>query len=342
MKKGKSAKREGNAGDGQAQQDVEQDQPALTGNVSMQDDPHTTGAVDDVDASESELPNQVEELAQRYLNQQYRNYYNQHKSNPQVLALAPQQQQDIIQQRFDALFELDFNEIQKTRVEGKFQMMSGNFYVALDENLLRAYISLERIDIKRMYKPHQHEKVKLLVSEQLVKILKQLYVSISLCPEYLSDQVAASLSASSSPASQDQNLHGKKPQPPRLDQELLLKHLAQDLYNEDIFNVDNNACSPNYQIKHRQGKKMSFDAYRAGVLDLLVLAYKYDNSKAKAGLCDPKLTPAAEQQREYMEPLLQEMEIDFMPKSSHQVYHVVSMEWFNQWKRWVGLPVKEA
>lgn len=121
-----------------------------------------------------------------------------------------------------------------------------------------------------------------------------------------------------------------------------MKHLAQDLYNEDIFNVDNNACSPNYQIKHRQGKKMSFEAYRARVLDLLVLAYKYDNSKAKAGLCDPKLTPAAEQQREYMEPLLQEMEIDFMPKRSYQVYHVVSMEWFNQWKRWVGLPVKEA
>ena len=43
-----------------------------------------------------------------------------------------------------------------------------------------------------------------------------------------------------------------------------------------------------------------------------------------------------------MEPLLQEMEIDFMPKRSYQVYHVVSTEWFNQWKRWAGLPVKET
>lgn len=90
MKKGKSGKQEGNAADGQAEQDVEQDQPAVTGNVSMKDDTHTTGAVDDVDASENEFPNQVEELAQGYLNQQYRNYYNQHKSNPQVLALPPQ------------------------------------------------------------------------------------------------------------------------------------------------------------------------------------------------------------------------------------------------------------
>lgn len=70
-----------------------------------------------------------------------------------MLALPPQQQQDVIQQKFDALFELDFSEIQKTRVDGKFQMMSGNFYVALDEYLLRAYISLERLDITRMCKP---------------------------------------------------------------------------------------------------------------------------------------------------------------------------------------------
>lgn len=43
-----------------------------------------------------------------------------------------------------------------------------------------------------------------------------------------------------------------------------------------------------------------------------------------------------------MEPLLQEMEIDFMPKRSYQVYHVVCTEWFNQWKRWVGLQIKDA
>lgn len=200
----------------------------------------------------------------------------------------------MIQQKFDALFELDLADVQKTRVEGKFQMMSGNFYVALEENLLRAYISLERIDIKRTWKPHQQERVKLLMSEQLVKILKLLYVAVSLCPEYVSDRVAASMSTSSSPASQDQDLQGKKPMPPRLDQELLLKDLAQDLFNEDIFNVDNNACNPNVQIKNNQGKKMSFETYRAKVLDMLVVAFKYDNAKAKAGLCDPKLTPTAQ------------------------------------------------
>lgn len=182
---------------------------------------------------------------------------------------------------------MDFSDIQKTRVDGKYQMMSGNFQVALEEYLLRAYISLERIDIKRMCKPQQLEKGKLLMSEQLVKILKLLYVAVSLCPEYISNQ-AASLSTGSSPASQDQDLQGKEPKPSRLDQELLLKHLAMDLYNEDIFNVDNNACKPNVQIKNNHAKKMSFETYRAKVLDMLVFSFKYDNTKARSGLCDPK------------------------------------------------------
>lgn len=77
-----------------------------------------------------------------------------------------------------------------------------------------------------MCKPHQQEKVKLLISEQLVKILKLLYVAVSLCPEHLQDQLALSLSTSSSPASQDQDLHAKSPKPPKLDHELLLLHLA--------------------------------------------------------------------------------------------------------------------
>ena len=89
-----------------------------------------------------------------------------------------------------------------------------------------------------MCKPHQQEKVKLLISEQLVKILKLLYVAVSLCPEYLQDQLALSLSTSSSPASQDQDHHTKSPKPPKLDHELLLLHLAQELYNEDIFSGD--------------------------------------------------------------------------------------------------------
>ena len=40
---------------------------------------------------------------------------------------------------------------------------------------------------------------------------------------------------------------------------------------------------------------MSFETYRAKVLDMLVVAFKYDNAKARAGLCDPKLTPSAQQ-----------------------------------------------
>lgn len=39
---------------------------------------------------------------------------------------------------------------------------------------------------------------------------------------------------------------------------------------------------------------------------------------------------------------MQEMEIDFMPKRGYQVYHIVATEWFNHWKRWVGLPIKDG
>lgn len=71
------------------------------------------------------------------------------------------------------------------------------------------------------------------------------------------------------------------------------------------------------QVKSKRGTRIDFETYRAKVLEMMVLCFKYDNAKAKGGLCDPRQTPTAQQQREYMEPLLQEMEIDFMPKRNY-------------------------
>ena len=34
---------------------------------------------------------------------------------------------------------------------------------------------------------------------------------------------------------------------------------------------------------------------------------------------------------------LDELKYDFMPKEKNKVYHVVSAEWFKQWKTYVGL-----
>jgi hypothetical protein len=38
-----------------------------------------------------------------------------------------------------------------------------------------------------------------------------------------------------------------------------------------------------------------------------------------------------------MTPLLEDMKYDFMPKTKNKIYHVVSAEWFKQWRKYVGL-----
>ena len=42
-----------------------------------------------------------------------------------------------------------------------------------------------------------------------------------------------------------------------------------------------------------------------------------------------------------MEPRLEELKFDFMPKSKNKVYHIVSAEWFTAWKKYVGLEKQE-
>ena len=61
-------------------------------------------------------------------------------------------------------------------------LAKGDFSLALENYLLRAYIALERID----HKKQQVTKNKF--SEQLVKILKLMYSCISLSPDYIVDQ----------------------------------------------------------------------------------------------------------------------------------------------------------
>jgi hypothetical protein len=61
-------------------------------------------------------------------------------------------------------------------------LMKGDFALALENYLLRAYISLERIDTKKQ----QVTKEK--VQEQLVKILKLMYICFTLRPDYILDQ----------------------------------------------------------------------------------------------------------------------------------------------------------
>lgn len=34
---------------------------------------------------------------------------------------------------------------------------------------------------------------------------------------------------------------------------------------------------------------------------------------------------------------MQQMEFDFLPTRKNQLYHIVSHEWYSDWKRWVGI-----
>ena len=61
-------------------------------------------------------------------------------------------------------------------------LTKGDFSIALENYLLRAYIALEKIDLKKQ----QVSRSKF--SEQLVKILKLMYSCISLRPDYIEDQ----------------------------------------------------------------------------------------------------------------------------------------------------------
>lgn len=69
--------------------------------------------------------------------------------------------------------------------------------------------------------------------------------------------------------------------------------MAQELYNEDIVSVDNGTSSSDMQVKSKDETRMGFETYRAKVLEMMVLCFKYDNAKAKGGLCDPRQTPTA-------------------------------------------------
>jgi hypothetical protein len=99
------------------------------------------------------------------------------------MKLPAEERDGFIQAKFDQLFSMGMADVNNVRIEGKQLILTkGDFTSALENFLLRAYISLERIDLNK------HEISKNKFSEQMVKILKLIYVCISLRPEYIEDQ----------------------------------------------------------------------------------------------------------------------------------------------------------
>ena len=57
-------------------------------------------------------------------------------------------QREKIMQRFDNLFNLSFSQISSIREQARVLMIKdGDFVNAIDQLLLRAYISLEKLDV---------------------------------------------------------------------------------------------------------------------------------------------------------------------------------------------------
>ena len=62
--------------------------------------------------------------------------------------------------------------------------------------------------------------------------------------------------------------------------------------------------------------------------------YRYDNQVARSG---SRKSPSGETQRKATLELIQDMEFDFLPKKSNQLYHVVSMDWWQCWQKFIGV-----
>ena len=68
---------------------------------------------------------------------------------------------------------------------------------------------------------------------------------------------------------------------------------------------------------------------------------RYDNSKAKQGM-NLENQPKLKDQREYMREKLKDFKFDGMPKDKNQLYHIVSKEWFEDWKNYVQMASSES
>lgn len=189
-------------------------------------------------------------------------------------------------------------------------LREGAYYHALKKSLIRSYCAFERLNYDNYNDAFSK---KLLANQQFIKTMRLIYVSVSLCPEFLQDLIKSEGGTV------------------KLDQETLLRDIAAEAYQEESFNLGEHPGQPGEKIK------MPFEQYVA-MLEKLVQTFKYDDLLVSRGMRERRLEePSPKEQRTYMEERLAEMQFDFMPKQENQLYHVVSAEWFANWKAYVGI-----
>ena len=82
-----------------------------------------------------------------YTQTKYAEYYATAMKNDSVLKQPADKRDAYIATKFNNVFNLTVSKITEYRVAGKQSMMKeGNFYSALDNSLIRAYVAWERFD----------------------------------------------------------------------------------------------------------------------------------------------------------------------------------------------------
>jgi hypothetical protein len=148
-------------------------------------------------------------------------------------------------------------QLSNLRVKAKLEILEkANCKEVLDQYLLRALVALERLDNS---KESDSEQAK--ASEQMVKILRLIYVCLTLDPSYLDEL-----------NSEERAI--------KLNHAQLLHDIAHEIYVEEFYNLGTYTTSgQNFGTSIRPDWNEFLES-----LQRMVLAFKYDNKVAKEGM----------------------------------------------------------
>lgn len=96
-------------------------------------------------------------MIQWYLNKSFASFKRANQKSQMLQTVPEHQREEFLQFKFDELYNKQLSEINELRVEAKIMMFKqADVFTALDNYLLRAFISLQRINISQAVPERQH------------------------------------------------------------------------------------------------------------------------------------------------------------------------------------------
>ena len=204
------------------------------------------------------------------------------ETHPEVQQKPPDEQRAYLQGKFVELLSLNLVEINELYLEGKKFLREGLVTQAFDEAIMLAFISLKRLDLDRTMPESDRTYVRQIVAQTKVKVLKLLYVCLALLPDLV--ERLKNFCANNEGSRLSSNARALSP---KIDQKTLMKHIAMDIYMEDIFNLGK---------KDADSEILPGFSQFSGALELEVYSYEYDNERARrAKVTEEHPTPTPEQ-----------------------------------------------